>query len=96
MGQAYDVVLADRDRLMMQLKCWASCDDPDVCALVRTTWRELVGLVEQRSGLGPNEISAFFARGVLMTVLVGMETSERPEPWSELLFSGCAMKDQAS
>ena len=24
-------VMADRDRLMLMLKCWASCDDPEIC-----------------------------------------------------------------
>jgi AcrR family transcriptional regulator len=89
MGEAYHDVLADRDRLQMQLKCWASCDDPDICALVRRAWRELVELVEQRTGAGPEETWRFFARGVLTTVLQGMEMFDRPEPWAERLFAGC-------
>jgi AcrR family transcriptional regulator len=93
MGEAYTTVLADRERLLMQLKCWASCNEPDVCELVRTTWRELVELVEQRSGLGTKEVAAFFARGALLTILAGMGTVERTEPWSERLFAGCVMDD---
>jgi len=31
MGAAYETVLADQDRLMLMLKCWASCDDPEIC-----------------------------------------------------------------
>ena len=31
MGDAYETVMADRDRLMLMLKCWASCDDPEIC-----------------------------------------------------------------
>ena len=31
MGEAYETVMADRDRLMLMLKCWASCDDPEIC-----------------------------------------------------------------
>ena len=30
MGDAYETVMADRDRLMLMLKCWASCDDPEI------------------------------------------------------------------
>jgi AcrR family transcriptional regulator len=89
MGDAYNVILGDRDRLMMQLKCWASCDDPDVCELVRSTWRHLVELAEQRSELDTVTVSAFFAKGALLTVLVGMDVFERPEPWATRLIEGC-------
>lgn len=89
MGDAYNEILSDRDRLQLQLKCWASCDDPDIAAGVRATWRELVELAEQRSGLDREAVSMFFARGVLLTVLQGMDVLERPEPWSERLVDGC-------
>jgi AcrR family transcriptional regulator len=89
MGDAYNVVLGDRDRLMMQLKCWASCDDADVCELVRATWRNLVELAEQRSGLDQAAVSVFFAKGALLTVLVGMNVFEQPEPWATRLIEGC-------
>ena len=35
MGEAYQDVMSDRDRLMLMLKCWASCDDPEICEAVR-------------------------------------------------------------
>lgn len=89
MGEAYNEILADRDRLQLQLKCWASCDDPDVCAAVRATWRDLVDLVEQRTGGSREEVAAFFAKGVLLTVLQGMDLFARPEPWAERLVAGC-------
>lgn len=89
MGEAYNVILDDPDRLMMQLKCFASCDDPDVCEAARSAWRDLVSLVEQRSGLGREEVALFFAKGMLLTVLMGMGTFDRPEPWAEHLVEGC-------
>ncbi|MGL6280661.1 MAG: TetR/AcrR family transcriptional regulator [Gaiella sp.] len=89
MGEAYNEILEDRDRLQMQLKCWASCDDPEVRALVRQTWRDLVDLVEQRSGASNEIVAGFFAKGVLLTVLQGMDVFARPEPWSEHLVEGC-------
>lgn len=91
MGRAYDVILQDHDRLMLQLKCWASCDDPDVCALVRSTWNDLVELVEQRSGLDREQVSGFFAKGALLTILVAMDVFRRPEGWAERLVEGCRM-----
>ena len=90
MGAAYSEVLADRDRLQMQLKCWASCDDPEVCAQVRATWRELVELVEQRTGGSRDEVASFFAKGVLLTVLQGMDVFESPADWASRLLEGCA------
>jgi AcrR family transcriptional regulator len=89
MGEAYNGVLADRDRLQLQLKCWASCDDPDVSALCRQTWRDLVELVEQRTGLTAEETWRFFAKGVLLTILQGMGVLAHPEPWAERLVAGC-------
>ena len=50
MGEAYETVMADRDRLMLMLKCWASCDDPEICEAVRSAWRDLVDLAERASG----------------------------------------------
>ena len=53
MGEAYETVMADRDRLMLMLKCWASCDDPEICEAVRGAWRDLVDLAERASGESP-------------------------------------------
>ena len=53
MGEAYETVMADRDRLMLMLKCWASCDDPEICEAVRSAWRDLVDLAERASGASP-------------------------------------------
>ena len=89
MGEAYNTVMADRDRLMLMLKCWASCDDPEICEAVRSSWRNLVDLAERASGASPEEVSMFFSKGALLTVLMGMEAFTRPEPWSNRLIEGC-------
>jgi AcrR family transcriptional regulator len=91
MGEAYESVMSDRDRLMLMLKCWASCDDPEICEAVRTAWRNLVDLAERASGETPEAVSAFFSKGALLTILMGMEAFTRPEPWSDRLIQGCAM-----
>ena len=75
MGEAYETVMADRDRLMLMLKCWASCDDPEICEAVRSSWRDLVDLAERASGESPEAVSTFFSKGALLTVLMGMEPS---------------------
>jgi AcrR family transcriptional regulator len=89
MGEAYNIVMADRDRLMLMLKCWASCDDPDICEAVRSSWRDLVDLAERASGAAPEEVSTFFSKGALLTILMGMDAFTRPEPWSNRLIEGC-------
>jgi AcrR family transcriptional regulator len=90
MGEAYQDVMSDRDRLMLMLKCWASCDDPEICEAVRAAWRNLVDLAERRSGESPEVVAAFFSKGALLTVLMGMEAFTRPEPWSDRLIEGAA------
>jgi len=89
MGEAYDTVMSDRDRLMLMLKCWASCDDPEICEVVRSAWRNLVDLAERSSGESPEVVSTFFSKGALLTILMGMEAFVRPEPWSNRLIEGC-------
>ena len=89
MGAAYETVMADRDRLMLMLKCWASCDDPEICEAVRASWRDLVDLAERASGESPEAVSTFFSKGALLTVLMGMDAFTRPEPWSTRLIEGC-------
>ena len=71
MGEAYETVMADRDRLMLMLKCWASCDDPEICEAVRGAWRDLVDLAERASGESPEAVSTFFSKGALLTILMG-------------------------
>ena len=89
MGAAYENVLADQDRLMLMLKCWASCDDPEICEGVRSAWRDLVDLAERSSGESPEAVSTFFSKGVLLTILQAMGAFSRPEPWSSRLVEGC-------
>jgi AcrR family transcriptional regulator len=89
MGEAYEQVMADRDRLMLMLKCWASCDDPEICEAVRSSWRDLVDLAERASGEPPEAVSTFFSKGTMLTILMAMEAFTRPEPWSNRLIEGC-------
>mgnify|MGYP003446670634 CR=1 FL=1 len=89
MGEAYESVMADRDRLMLMLKCWASCDDPQICEVVRSAWRDLVDLAERVSGESPEAVSTFFSKGAMLTILMAMESFTRPEPWSNRLIEGC-------
>jgi AcrR family transcriptional regulator len=90
MGDAYQALMQDRERLMLMLKCWASCDDPEICEVVRGAWRNLTDVAERASGEPPEVVAAFFSKGTLLTILMAMEAFTRPEPWSERLIEGAS------
>lgn len=90
MGDAFtELGSSDRDRLLLMLQCFAGCDDPDVREVVRGVWRDLVELVEQRSGEPAEAVSGFFAKGMLLTVTMSMQLFEDPTPWGDRLIAGC-------
>ena len=89
-GKAYKTMLIeDRTQLLMQLQCQVHADDPDVRAAVRELWRDLVALVEDLVGDDVKAVSAFFATGMLLNVLMAMRLFEEPTPWGDRLIAGC-------
>ena len=94
MGAAYTELIEDRDRLQLMLQCFAGCDDPDVREAVRSVWRDLSDLVERASGEPPEVVSAFFAKGMLLSVLNAMQLFEDPTPWGDRLIAGCRTEDE--
>ena len=48
-----------------------------------------VELVEQRSGAPAEEVSAFFAKGMLLTISMAMKLFDEPTPWGDRLIAGC-------
>src|ERR1700704_1715499 len=91
MGEAYvaELVTGDRVRLRAQLQAYAACDDPDIRAVVRDGYGDLVAYAQRVSGLPAAEISSFFATGMLLNVLASMQVMTDPEPWAQLLLEGC-------
>jgi AcrR family transcriptional regulator len=89
MGDAYQSMIADRERLQLMLQCFAACEDPDVREGVRRVWRDLVELVERVSGESPEVVSTFFAKGMLLNVVNAMQLFENPTPWGDRLIAGC-------
>jgi AcrR family transcriptional regulator len=94
MGGAYMEVMQDRDRLMLMLNSWTSCDDPDIARVARRGWRDLVDLAEQASGESASAVSRFFASGMLITILMSLNLVQDPEPWAVRLLEAC--KDEMS
>jgi AcrR family transcriptional regulator len=89
MGITYTEVMQDRDRLMLMLKSWTSCDDPDIARHTRSAWRNLVDLAEQASGEPADVVSRFFADGMLITIFMSLNLVEDPEPWATRLLNAC-------
>jgi AcrR family transcriptional regulator len=89
MGDAYGELLVDRTRLRAQMQAYAACDDPDIREVVRNGFGDIVAYVERVSGLPEEEVTRFFAVGMLMNVMASMDLWESPEAWSERLLAGC-------
>jgi AcrR family transcriptional regulator len=87
-GNAYGELLqSDRTYLRAQMQAYAACEDAEICAAVRGGFGDLVTYVERVSGASQEEISSFFAGGMLLNVLASMEAPS--EPWGARLVEGC-------
>jgi AcrR family transcriptional regulator len=88
MGMAYrELIRSNPNRLRGQLQSYAACDDPEICAVVRKGYGEIVETVERASGVDPEVLSAFFARGMLMNVIAAMDLLDAKEPWAKKLLA---------
>ena len=89
MARAYvDMITGDPRRLRGQMQAYVACDDPDVRAVVRKGFRRLVEHVESR-GIPQEEITGFFARGMLINVMASMGLPDGKTGWSERLLAPC-------
>ncbi len=89
-GQAYQKQLEDdRSRLRAQMQAYAACDDPEIRAVVRAGYGDLVAYVRRVSGADWPTVWRFFATGMLLNVLASMHVDEEPEQWMQELLSGC-------
>jgi len=89
-GEAYRQQLEeDRTRLRAQMQAYAACDDPEIRAVVRAGYGDLVAYVRRVSGADWPTVWDFFATGMLLNVLASMQFDTEPEPWMQELFSGC-------
>jgi hypothetical protein len=71
------------------MQSYAACDDPDICAVVRAGYGDIVAYVERVSGADPATVSAWFAKGMLLNVIASMDLLNLNEPWAERLVDGC-------
>jgi len=88
-GKAYEGLLrADSLYLRSRMQAYAACGDPEIRAVVRDGYGDLVAYVERVSGLDWTRIAAFFAKGMLMNVLASTHLDDAPEAWAARLLEG--------
>jgi AcrR family transcriptional regulator len=88
-GRAYgELIRSNPNRLRGQMQTYAACDDPEICAVARKGYGELVDYVERVSGVDSQRLSAFFARGMLINVIVSMDLLDADQPWARKLVAG--------
>ena len=73
MGRSYAHLLNDREELLMLLHSIAASDDPEVGARVRARFGALYERVKAIAGVDDAEARAFFAKGMLLTVLAAID-----------------------
>ncbi|HET7573260.1 MAG TPA: TetR/AcrR family transcriptional regulator [Gaiellaceae bacterium] len=89
-GTAYIAELtSNRTRLKAQMQAYAACDDDEICAVVRDGYGDLVAYVQRVSGLPAEDVSRFFATGMLLNVLSAMDVHDGSESWARMLLEGC-------
>ena len=77
MGHAYkELLLSDRDYLMLQHQSYAACDDEVVRARVRHRYAELVELARTLSGAEPEQLDDFFRHGMALNVAAALGVEE--------------------
>jgi AcrR family transcriptional regulator len=87
-GEAYGHLLeSDRVYLRAQMQAYAACEDPEIAAICRAGFGDLVSYVERVSGAPAEAISQFFAGGMLMNVLASMDAMA--EDWGVRLVEAC-------
>jgi AcrR family transcriptional regulator len=83
MGRAYkELLLSDRDYLMLQHQSYAACDDEVVRARVRHRYAELLELARELSGADSERIDDFFRHGMALNVAAALGVED--------LSAGCA------
>jgi AcrR family transcriptional regulator len=89
-GHSYGALLADRSLLRMQLHAFAACDDPEIRAVVRRGFADLVDRVGQLADTPPEALRAFFAEGMLMNVAAAMDLADADVAWDRICDGGPA------
>ena len=72
MGHAYLRLMAKRELLLFQMQAYAACSDEEVRRKVKLRWDGLMKVTGEISGASADELTTFFARGMLMNVFASI------------------------
>lgn len=72
MGHAYVRLLAQRELLLFQMQAYAACSDEEVRQKVKDRWERLMKVTAELSGASRDELTLYFARGMLMNVVASI------------------------
>lgn len=83
MGHAYVRLLARRELVLFQMQAYAACSDEEVRTRVKQRWDRLMKLSAELSGASKEQLTLFFARGMLMNVAasIGLVSQKSSERW---------------
>ena len=90
-GEAYVEQLGtDKVWLRAQMQAYAAAaEDPDIRAVVRAGYGDLVAYAKRVSDAEGLVIWQFFSTGMLLNVLATMHVNDNPEPWMTELLASC-------
>src|ERR1700740_2025071 len=89
-GKAYvEQLETDRTWLRAQMQAYSAAEDPEIRAVVRAGYGDLVAYVRRVSGADWPTVWQFFSTGMMLNVLASMEVTDDPEPWMRDLLDGC-------
>jgi AcrR family transcriptional regulator len=89
-GAAYMAQLeTDRTWLRAQMQAYVASDDPEIRAVVRNGYGDLVAYVRRVSDADWPTVWHFFAEGMMLNVLASMQINDNPDPWMQQLLDGC-------
>ena len=88
MGKAYgELIRSNPNRLRIQMQTYAACEDPDVRAVARRGFGDLVAFVQRASGVDDDTLSHFFAKGMLINVVASMDLLVADDAWARKVLS---------
>jgi AcrR family transcriptional regulator len=81
MGEAYQVLLGERDLLLVQLHAFAASEDEEIRRAARNGFRRLWAVVSELTGLPDEDVRAFYAQGMLLNVVAAIDAAALDESW---------------
>lgn len=94
LGAAYADLVKDRGILLALLHAFGLGHDPAIGPLARASMLNAYRVIRDEAGLDPAEASAFFAQGMLITVLMAMRMPDQLDNADalEMLLCACGTK----